>query len=62
MSINQGNVWLPLFQFSDCFGGTTRNTGDADVLPAARELCCQQLSAHEVRIGDEDAEPPVGKL
>src|SRR5882762_6953902 len=49
-------------QFSVCLDRVIRNTDDTDVLPSTRQLNCQQVSAHEVSIGDDDPHSPIGKL
>ena len=54
MGIDQSNIWLVPFQLSDYFIRVNRNTHDADVLPAACEFTCKQVSAHEVGIGDDN--------
>jgi hypothetical protein len=62
MSINQSNIGLAFFQFSDCLDRVIRNTDDTDVLPSARQLNRQQVSAHEVSVGDDDTHSAIGKL
>ena len=56
VGINQGNVRLAFFQFSDGLAETMGNGDDDDVVAPACKAIRNQVRTHAVRIRDKDTD------